>query len=101
VLTRWTEHLNVITEMLSGRGLEPLVLHGKMGKKARTAVTRQLAEPRPDGGLLLVACPPPTPRRVPLTIGQRSAARPTGTSRRLPAFCVRAGNRPGTSYGKG
>jgi superfamily II DNA or RNA helicase len=55
VLTRWTEHLDLITEMLTGRGLEPLVLHGKLGKKARTAVTRQLAEPRPDGGLLLVA----------------------------------------------
>jgi superfamily II DNA or RNA helicase len=55
VLTRWTEHLDVMTEMLTGRGLEPLVLHGKMGKKARTAVTRQLAEDRPDGGLLLVA----------------------------------------------
>lgn len=55
VLTRWTEHLDIITELLTGRGLEPLVLHGKMGKKARTAVTRQLAEPRPDGGLLLLA----------------------------------------------
>jgi superfamily II DNA or RNA helicase len=55
VLTRWTEHLDLITETLIGRGLDPLVLHGKMGKKARTAVTRQLAEPRPDGGLLLVA----------------------------------------------
>jgi superfamily II DNA or RNA helicase len=55
LLTRWTEHLDVITETLTGRGLEPLVLHGKLGKKARTAVTRQLAEPRPDGGLLLAA----------------------------------------------
>ena len=55
VLTRWTEHLDVITELLSGKGLEPLVLQGKMGKKARMAVTRRLAEPRPDGGLLLVA----------------------------------------------
>ena len=55
VLTRWTEHLEVIVEMLAARGFEPLVLHGKMGKKARTAVTKRLAEPRPDGGLLLAA----------------------------------------------
>ena len=55
VLTRWTEHLDAITQTLAECGLEPLVLHGKMGKKARTAVTRRLAEPRPDGGLLLVA----------------------------------------------
>jgi len=46
---------DLITEALTSRSLEPLLLHGKMGKKARTAVTRQLAEPRPDGGLLLVA----------------------------------------------
>ncbi|MEW6475240.1 MAG: DEAD/DEAH box helicase family protein [Actinomycetota bacterium] len=55
VLTRWTEHLDLIVETLTDRSVEPLVLHGKMGKKARTAVTRRLAEPRPDGGLLLVA----------------------------------------------
>ena len=55
VLTRWTEHLEVIVEMLAAADVEPLVLHGKMGKKARTAVTKQLAEPRPDGGILLAA----------------------------------------------
>lgn len=55
VLTRWTEHLEVIVEMLAVRDLEPLVLHGKMGKKARTTVTKRLAEPRPDGGILLAA----------------------------------------------
>ncbi len=55
VLTRWTEHLEVIVEMLAARSVEPLVLHGKLGKKARAAVTKRLAEPRPDGGLLLAA----------------------------------------------
>jgi DNA or RNA helicases of superfamily II len=55
VLTRWTEHLELIVETLTERGIEPLVLHGKMGKKARTAVIQRLAEPRPGGGLLLVA----------------------------------------------
>lgn len=55
VLTRWTEHLDIIVEMLADQDLNPLVLHGRMGKKARTAVTQRLAEPRPDGGLLLAA----------------------------------------------
>jgi DNA or RNA helicases of superfamily II len=55
VLTRWTEHLDLIVETLAGRSIEPLVLHGKMGKRARTAVIQRLAEPRSDGGLLLVA----------------------------------------------
>jgi superfamily II DNA or RNA helicase len=55
VLTRWTEHLEIIAEMLAAGDVEPLVLHGKMGKKARTAVTKQLAEPRSDGGILLAA----------------------------------------------
>lgn len=41
--------------MLAAQDLDPLVLHGKMGKKARTAVTKRLAEPRPDGGILLAA----------------------------------------------
>ncbi|MGH9010477.1 MAG: TOTE conflict system archaeo-eukaryotic primase domain-containing protein [Acidimicrobiia bacterium] len=55
VLTRWTEHLDVIVEMLAARDVEALVLHGKLGKKARTAVTQRLAEPRPKGGMLLAA----------------------------------------------
>ncbi len=55
VLTRWTDHLNAIVEILTTNGLEPLVLHGQMGKKQRSTVTDRLSEPRPDGGLLLVA----------------------------------------------
>jgi superfamily II DNA or RNA helicase len=43
------------SSMLAAQDLDPLVLHGKMGKKARTAVTKRLAEPRPDGGILLAA----------------------------------------------
>jgi hypothetical protein len=38
VLTRWTEHLNAIAAGLTAENLEPLVLHGQMGKKARTAI---------------------------------------------------------------
>jgi superfamily II DNA or RNA helicase len=53
VLTRWTEHLVSITEMLAARGVEALVLHGQMGKKARASVIEQLAA-RPDDELGLV-----------------------------------------------
>jgi superfamily II DNA or RNA helicase len=53
VLTRWTEHLGDIVANLAERGLDPLVLHGGLGKKARKAVTDRLAEI--DAGILLVA----------------------------------------------
>jgi len=53
VLTRWTEHLDSITELLAAKGIEALVLQGQMGKKARAAVIEQLAA-RPDGELGLV-----------------------------------------------
>jgi superfamily II DNA or RNA helicase len=53
VLTRWTEHLVLITEMLAERGVDALVLHGQMGKKARAAVMERLAM-QPDGELGLV-----------------------------------------------
>jgi superfamily II DNA or RNA helicase len=55
VLTRWTEHLDAIAECLSERGVDPLVLHGKLGKKARVAVIEQLASPPARGGIVLVA----------------------------------------------
>jgi len=35
VLTRWTEHLDQIVTALHDRGLDPLVLHGGVGAKAR------------------------------------------------------------------
>ncbi len=55
VLTRWTDHLNAIVEILTTKNLTPLVLHGQIGTRARAAVTDQLSQPRPNGGLLLVA----------------------------------------------
>jgi superfamily II DNA or RNA helicase len=55
VLTRWTDHLERLVGGLRAQGLEPLSLHGGMGKKARAAVISKLAEPPPEGGLLLVA----------------------------------------------
>ncbi|MHB8671090.1 MAG: TOTE conflict system archaeo-eukaryotic primase domain-containing protein [Acidimicrobiales bacterium] len=55
VLSRWTEHLERITENLRARGLEPLVLRGGMGKKARASVIESLAHPPNEGGVALVA----------------------------------------------
>lgn len=55
VLTRWTEHLDAITETLSARRVEPLVLHGQLGKKARGTVIEKLAQAPPEGGLVLAA----------------------------------------------
>lgn len=55
VLTRWTEHLEAITELLVAMGIETLVLHGQMGKKARGAIMDRLATPPDDGGLVLAA----------------------------------------------
>jgi len=55
VLTRWTEHLESITDALVARDAKPLVMHGQTGKKARAAVIDQLATPPPEGGLVLAA----------------------------------------------
>ncbi len=56
VLTRWTEHLDLIAAALRSRGVNPLVLHGQMGKKARTAVLQKLDQSSdPVGGLVLAA----------------------------------------------
>lgn len=55
VLTRWTEHLEALAASLFERDLDPLVLHGKMGKKARATVITRLADPAPNGGMLLAA----------------------------------------------
>lgn len=38
VLTRWTRHLDLIAAALEARGADVLVLHGQMGKKARSSV---------------------------------------------------------------
>lgn len=55
VLTRWTEHLDSITAALRARGAQSLVLHGRLGKKARGEVISALAGAAPDGGLILAA----------------------------------------------
>ena len=67
VLTRWTEHLNLIVEDLGRRGLVPLVLRGGMSKKARSSIVDQLAQPDLAGAILVATasfigegfdCPP-------------------------------------------
>ncbi len=55
MLTRWTEHLDSIANTLTAAGVEPLVMHGQMGKKARAAIIDQLATPPDEGGLVLGA----------------------------------------------
>lgn len=54
VLTQWTDHLDALAVELQQRGVEPLVLKGGLGKKARAAVIDRLnADPAPTGQLLL------------------------------------------------
>jgi superfamily II DNA or RNA helicase len=56
VLTRWTEHLDLIATALQARGVDVLVMHGQMGKKARFAVVQKLDQSSgQDHGLVLAA----------------------------------------------
>ena len=56
VLTRWKEHLDKIGAGLEQRGLEPLLLHGGLGKKARSEVVQQLTDRASlERGLVLCA----------------------------------------------
>ena len=53
VLTRWTEHVDAIVADLTSRGLEPLVLRGGLGKKARREIVDRLAAPGLKGVTLV------------------------------------------------
>ena len=56
VLTRWTEHLELLVAGIESRGVDVLALHGQMGKKARAAVLQKLQQPSGRGdGLVLAA----------------------------------------------
>lgn len=53
VLTRWTDHLELIEAELDERGLSPMALRGGMGKKARRNVIDRLAQPELAGATLV------------------------------------------------
>jgi superfamily II DNA or RNA helicase len=55
VLSQWTAHVAQLVAGLKVLGLEPLVLQGGMGKKARAQVMDELTLVRPGGGVILVA----------------------------------------------
>ena len=56
VLSQWTAHVVRLVKGLKDLGLEPLVLQGGMGKKARGLVMEELAMVRPGGdGVILIA----------------------------------------------
>ena len=58
VLTQWTAHLERLAQDLRDHGLDPVVLRGGMGAKARTAAFGRLA-PQPGGPPLLVVATGP------------------------------------------
>ncbi len=55
VLTRWVSHVESLRDDLQARGLDPLVLHGRLGHKQRAAITARLADGAVAGPILLVA----------------------------------------------
>jgi superfamily II DNA or RNA helicase len=58
VLTQWTSHLDRLTEELTARGHQPVLLRGGMGAKQRAAALAQLEQPNLDEPLLAVATGP-------------------------------------------
>ncbi len=55
VLTRWVSHVESLCDGLRERGLDPLVLHGRLGQKQRAAITTELENRAPETPILLVA----------------------------------------------
>jgi superfamily II DNA or RNA helicase len=55
VLSQWTEHLARLKAQLEVEGLQPDVLQGGMGKKARRVITDRLAAARSGDGVVLLA----------------------------------------------
>lgn len=58
VLTQWVDHLKVLDALLRDRGLDPVVLRGGTGAKARAAALARLDPATSDGPLLAVATGP-------------------------------------------
>ena len=55
VLTQRKDHVEKLAGELKGRGCDPIILQGGMGKKSRTAAMAQMHERASNGGLILVA----------------------------------------------
>jgi superfamily II DNA or RNA helicase len=55
VLTRWVSHVESLCDGLRAHGLDPLVLHGRLGHKQRAATIARLADRPADAPILLVA----------------------------------------------
>ena len=55
VLTQWSEHLVRVADSLRGRGVEPLVLRGGIGKKAHNAIVSTLSGVLAGEGVAVVA----------------------------------------------
>ena len=55
VLTQWVHHLAALDALLRERGLDPVVLRGGTGAKARAAALRRLDPADSNGPLLVVA----------------------------------------------
>ena len=55
VLSQWTEHLARLNAQLEELGLEPDVLQGGVGRKARRLITNRLAAARSGDGVVLLA----------------------------------------------
>ena len=55
VLTQWVDHLKILDTLLRDRGLDPVVLRGATGAKARAAALARLDPALSDSPLLAVA----------------------------------------------
>ena len=55
VLAQWVDHLKILDALLRGRGLDPVVLRGGTGAKARSAALARLDPTLSDSPLLAVA----------------------------------------------
>ena len=53
VLTQWSDHVARIGDYLTASGVDPIVMTGAMGKKARAAVLAQLDDPNAAGQLVV------------------------------------------------
>lgn len=55
VLSQWTEHCHLLADGLRSRGVAPLVLEGKLGKRAQASIIQQISDALPQEQLVVVA----------------------------------------------